>query len=100
MSITSRILIAIASLSLIATYFLPFWFIHLIAPQYPEGLTMEIWLNRLEGEVEIINGLNHYIGMAKINADMFPELDYLVYIIGVYILLGLVVAMGRQVGSF
>jgi copper chaperone NosL len=89
---TSRIIVAFAALSLIATYFLPFWFIHLIAPQYPEGLTMEIWPNKLTGQVEIINGLNHYIGMAKINEDMFPELDYLVYIIGVYILLGLIVA--------
>ncbi|WP_226999062.1 nitrous oxide reductase accessory protein NosL [Flavisolibacter tropicus] len=93
MSITSRIIVAIAALSLIATYFLPFWFIHLIAPQYPEGLTMEIWLNKLSGQVEIINGLNHYIGMAKVNEDMFPELNYLVYIIGAYILLGLIVAL-------
>jgi copper chaperone NosL len=54
---------------------------------------MQIWLNKLSGEVEIINGLNHYIGMAKINAEMFPELKILVYIIGAYIAFGLIIAI-------
>jgi copper chaperone NosL len=89
----SRILIALASLSLTATFFLPFWFIFLIAPQYPEGLTMQIWLNKITGQVEIINGLNHYIGMKHIKAEMFPEFGYLVYIVGAFILLGLIVAL-------
>ena len=89
----SRIIVAIASLSLIATYFLPVWFIFLLAPQYPEGLTMNIWLNKITGQVEIINGLNHYIGMKHISVDMFPEFGYLVYIVAFFILLGLVVAI-------
>src|SRR5688572_27699230 len=88
----SRIIIAIASLSLIATYFLPVWFIYLIAPQYPEGLTMQIWLYKLSGEVDIINGLNHYIGMKHIKEEMFPEFDFLVYVVGVFIIYGLAVA--------
>lgn len=93
MSTPSRIIIAIASLALITTYFLPVWFIFLVAPQYPEGLTMNIWLDKITGQVEIINGLNHYIGMKHINADMFPEFDYMVYIVGFYILFGLAVAL-------
>ena len=93
MSLPSRIIVAIASLGLTATYFLPVWFIFLIAPQYPEGLTMNIWLNKITGQVEIINGLNHYIGMKHINADMFPEFDFLVYIVAFFILFGLVVAI-------
>jgi len=92
MNLTSRIVIALASLALVATYFLPVWFIFLIAPQYPEGLTMKIWLNQLTGEVEIINGLNHYIGMKHIRKEMFPEFDYLVYIVGFFIVFGLTVA--------
>ena len=88
----SRILVAVASLALIATYFFPVWFIFLIAPQYPEGLTMNIWLNKLSGQVEIINGLNHYIGMKHISVEMFPEFKFLVYIVGFFILFGLVVA--------
>src|SRR5829696_165529 len=92
MSLTSRIIIAVASLSLIATYLLPVWFIFLIAPQYPEGLTMNIWLTKITGQVDIINGLNHYIGMKKINAAMFPEFGYMTYILGGFILYGLFVA--------
>lgn len=88
----SRIVIAIASLALVATYFFPVWFIHLIAPQYPEGLTMYIWLDRLSGQVEIINGLNHYIGMKHIEEHMFPEFYFLVYVVGSFIVLGLTVA--------
>ena len=93
MSTTSRIIVALASLALIATFFLPFWFIFLIAPQYPEGLTMNIWLNKLTGQVEIINGLNHYIGMKHIKAEMFPEFNYLVYVVGAFVLSGLIVAV-------
>jgi copper chaperone NosL len=93
MSTTSRIIIAIASLGLVATYFLPVWFIFLIAPQYPEGLTMNIWLNKITGQVDIINGLNHYIGMKHIKPEMFPEFSYLVYIVAFFILFGLAVAI-------
>ena len=93
MSTISRIIIAIASLSLIVTYFVPVWFIYLIAPQYPEGLTMYIWLDKLSGQVEIINGLNHYIGMKHINADMFPEFNFIIYIVGFFILYGLSIAI-------
>src|SRR5215211_3782579 len=93
MSFPSRIIIAIASLALTATYFLPVWFIFLIAPQYPEGLTMNIWLTRISGQVDIINGLNHYIGMKPIKAEMFPEFSFLIYIVGFFILFGLVVAI-------
>lgn len=93
MSFPSRIIIAIASLALVATYFLPVWFIFLIAPQYPEGLTMNIWLNKITGQVDIINGLNHYIGMKHIKVEMFPEFDFLVYVVGFFILFGLIVAI-------
>jgi copper chaperone NosL len=92
MRLQSRIIVALASLALIATYFLPIWQIDLGAPQYPEGLSMQIWLHKLSGQVEIINGLNHYIGMKHIAESMFPEFSYLVYIVGAFILLGLLVA--------
>src|SRR6476661_4323376 len=93
MSLPSRIIIAIASLALTATFFLPLWFIFLIAPQYPEGLTMNIWLYKISGQVDIINGLNHYIGMKHIRASMFPEFSYLIYIVGFFIAFGLIVAI-------
>lgn len=93
MSPISRILTVIASLALIVTIFLPIWNIDLVAPQYPEGLSMQIWLNKITGQVDIINGLNHYIGMKHIKAEMFPEFTYLVYIVGAFVVLGLLVAL-------
>ena len=93
MSKHSRIIIAVSSLALISTYFLPVWYIYLTAPQYPEGLTMQIWLQNISGDVSIINGLNHYIGMKHINVSMFPEFNYLIYIIGFFILFGLITAI-------
>jgi copper chaperone NosL len=65
----------------------------LFAPQYPEGLFMNIWLNDIKGQIDIINGLNHYIGMRKISVAMFPEFSFLIYIVAFYILLGLTVAI-------
>jgi copper chaperone NosL len=89
---SERLIVAIASLSLIGTFFVPIWRIDLFAPQYPEGLTMKIWLNDIKGEIDIINGLNHYIGMRKITVAMFPEFSFLRYVVAFYILLGLIIA--------
>jgi copper chaperone NosL len=69
----SRIMIAVAALSLLVLLFVPIWRIDLQAPQYPEGLYLQIFADRFAGDVEKINGLNHYIGMGHIHDDMFPE---------------------------
>ena len=71
----------ISGLGLIAVLFTPMWRIDLDAPQYPEGLRMLIYANKLAGNVDIINGLNHYIGMKTLHADDFPEFTILPYII-------------------
>lgn len=93
LSITSRILVAFASGALVAVFFLPAWRIDLFAPQYPEGLTMNIWINGLSGDVDVINGLNHYIGMKHITVGMFPEFKFLPYVVGFFMLLGMLVAI-------
>ncbi|HQV59554.1 MAG: hypothetical protein IPN39_17430 [Chitinophagaceae bacterium] len=93
LSVTSRILVAFASGALVTVFFLPAWRIDLFAPQYPEGLMMNIWINGLTGDVDIINGLNHYIGMKHISVDMFPEFKFLPYVVGFYMLLGIVIAI-------
>ncbi|MDJ1472325.1 nitrous oxide reductase accessory protein NosL [Xanthocytophaga flava] len=92
-STVCRILVAVASLSLVVTYFVPVWRIDLSAPQYPEGLSMQIWLTKLSGDVDIINGLNHYIGMATLHAESFPEFAFLPYIVAFYIATGLLTAL-------
>ena len=97
LTIVSRILVAFASGALIAVFFLPVWRIDLFAPQYPEGLTMYIWINNITGQVDIINGLNHYIGMKHISVAMFPEFKFLPYVVGFFMVLGMLVAItGRR----
>jgi copper chaperone NosL len=54
---------------------------------------MQIWLYKLTGQVDIINGLNHYIGMKHIKEEMFPEFGFLVYVFAIYIVLGLLIAV-------
>lgn len=88
----SRISLAIASLILIGVFFAPAWRIDLFAPQYPEGLKLNIWIHKLSGDVDIINGLNHYIGMKPFSAKDFPELGYLSYIVIAFMILGLFIA--------
>jgi len=89
----SRVVIAISSLLIAISFFVPIWRIDLFAPQYPEGLVMKIWLDKLTGDVEVINGLNHYIGMKKISVEMFPEFEFLKYIVAAFIVYGLVIAI-------
>lgn len=84
-----RWLVLVSTLILPIAYFAPVWQIYLWAPQYPEGLSMQIWMHKLTGDIGIISGLNHYIGMAEINESMFPELKYLPWIVGAIIALGL-----------
>ena len=89
----NRIGLLLASLSLLTVFFFPLWEIELSAPQYPEGLEMHIWINKLSGDVEIISGLNHYIGMRELHEEDFPEFIYLPYIIGAFIFMGLLSAV-------
>lgn len=83
----SRAILLLGGIALLTVIVLPIWQIELIAPQYPEGLVMYIYSYKLGGEVEIINGLNHYIGMKVLNADDFIEFTILPYIIGIYAIL-------------
>lgn len=92
-STLNRILVFLAAVLIISTYYLPLWQISLWAPQYPEGLNMKIWYDRLSGDVDIINGVNHYIGMKHIGVEMFPEFTYLKYIFAAVIAFGLLAAI-------
>jgi len=92
----SRLLLALASgLTLIAVN-LPLWRVRLIAPQYPEGLGMEIRAHTVRGATEhdlrSINALNHYIGMKPIEPDAIPELRFIPWLIGGLGLAGVIVA--------
>jgi copper chaperone NosL len=81
---------------MIGAFFVPFWKIILEAPQYPEGLEMKIWLYKITGDVDKINGLNHYIGMKLIHEDEFPEFKIMPWALGLLIALGMFGAVMRK----
>lgn len=61
------LLLALAAACLFATIFLPVWSMTLRAPQYPKGLRVLAYVDRFTGDVEEIDGLNHYIGMRPLH---------------------------------
>ncbi|MEH7074807.1 hypothetical protein [Neobacillus drentensis] len=96
LSISSVISLCLASILLIASIFFPWWGMRFFAPQYPEGLDIIVYPYKMTGDIDIVNGLNHYIGMKGFGEDNFPELKYLPYLIGGLALLTLVTALLRQ----
>jgi copper chaperone NosL len=80
----ARIASLICAVGLAIVIFVPMWRIDLTAPQYPEGLVLKIHASKLSGDVDIINGLNHYIGMRRLKADDFFEFTILPYLIGIF----------------
>lgn len=56
----------VAGALLALTIVLPYWSITLHAPQYPKGLTIDAYVNEMRGDVAEVDGLNHYIGMIKL----------------------------------
>jgi copper chaperone NosL len=79
-----RIPMLISGIALVAVLWLPFWRIELNAPQYPEGLTLLIYANKIGGNVDIVNGLNHYIGMKTLHTEDFAEFRILPWIVGLF----------------
>ncbi len=101
MTAAGRIVLVIASLLLSLTYFFPLWQISLEAPQYPEGLGLEIWINQMQGQnpgdLQKINNLNHYIGMKTIRPESIRELVVMPWVMRAIMLFGLIAAaLGRR----
>ena len=86
-------MLILAGICILSAIYFPIWRIELDAPQYPEGLALLIYANRLGGEVEIINGLNHYIGMKTLHAEEFIEFTVLPYIIGFFGIWAIIVGL-------
>lgn len=94
-----RILMIAAVILLGGIFLFPLWQINLQAAQFPGGLDLNIWINRLSGAegddsiIQNINILNHYIGMQVIEPDSIPELKYFSYVAYAMMALGLVMAI-------
>jgi hypothetical protein len=91
LNLTSRILLLIGVVLLMASYWAPLWQIKLVAPQYEEGLTLDIHSWRIvsghEGhDIVEINNLNHYIGMKPLAEADFFEMRWMPFIIGGFVI--------------
>ena len=82
-----RSIVIAAGVILFMSIFVPIWRIELDAPQYPEGLKLQIHADKIGGDVDIINGLNHYIGMATLHTENFIEFSILPYLLPFFALL-------------
>lgn len=102
---TARLMIVAAALLTLSVLVLPLWTVHLIAPQYPEGLGIAIHAGTVVGlkpsDLQSINGLNHYIGMQPIVPEMIPELRWMPWVLVGLALGGLLVAgIGSRRAAF
>ena len=92
-----RVLIVAATLAILPCLFLPTWTISLRAPQYPQGLEMQIHPTTVEGDLSEVNILNHYIGMHTIDPDEFQEFRFIPFFILRFFALALLAALvGRM----
>jgi len=96
LSVSSAWTLVCSSVVLVISIFFPWWRMDFFAPQYPEGLDIIVYPYKLEGQIEIINGLNHYVGMKPFSEANFPELQYLPYVIGGIAALVLLAAIIRK----
>src|SRR5690625_7929474 len=89
-------LLLLAAVILIIFVHFPWWRMDFFAPQYPEGLDIIVYPDKVVGDIDIINNLNHYIGMKEFSTEAFPELSYLPFIVYVFVALTLIVALLRK----
>jgi hypothetical protein len=97
----ARLMLFAAAALLVATYFFPLWNLTMFAPQYPEGLRLDIYSYTLVGgnggqDVKEINLLNHYIGMHDLVNESFTEFQWMPFVIGA---LGLLVLRAAAHGT-
>ncbi|HQE33292.1 MAG TPA: nitrous oxide reductase accessory protein NosL [Flavobacterium alvei] len=83
-TVFSKVFLLAVSALFFASLLFPMWRIELEAPQYPEGLVLQLHANKIGGDVDIINGLNHYIGMKTLHTEDFLEFQIIPYIVGFF----------------
>jgi copper chaperone NosL len=96
-----RLLLVLLTIPLLLSFAFPLWQIFMKAPQYPSGLTMEIYSYKVVGgndghDVQEINTLNHYIGMHTITREELRDLDWIPFaIVGMALLALRAAALGN-----
>ncbi len=94
LKLRSRLVLAALVIPLVLTFVWPLWRISMVAPQYPNGLYMDIYIHKVDGgheghDITEINELNHYIGMKPIDKAALTDLDWMPFAIGLLVILTL-----------
>ena len=87
LDLAPRLLMVAAAACLVVTFFMPLWNLTMFAPQYPNGLRLDIYDHALRGgnagqDVKEINVLNHYIGMHDLAEEDFTEFKWMPFVVG------------------
>jgi len=89
----SKILMIVGAILPLFLFVFPMWNVTLEAPQYPEPLGMDIWINKIAdhnpNDIKNINLMNHYVGMKEIPEHM-EEFDIFPPVIIAMVILGLI----------
>src|SRR6185312_4160663 len=75
---------------------LPIWRAQFHAPQYPDGLNVAAYGNRVEGDLGEIGELSHYIGMPAFNFVGMPEMRLWLVVIIVAMVAAMVAVVTRR----
>lgn len=100
----ARFVLAALVVPLGLSFFFPLWRIELESPQYPSGLSLDVYAHTLQSghggaDLREINILNHYIGMRVLDRHDFGDLDWLPFAIGLVGILALRCAAIGEVRS-
>src|SRR5689334_18750832 len=87
MPMLPRLLLVVAAPLVLVANMLPLWNLTMFAPQYQNGLRLDIYSHTLApghaGEdIQEINLLNHYIGMRDLAAEDFTEFKWMPFVLG------------------
>src|SRR5947209_14147181 len=102
---TSRLLLLASAIFIAVSLFYPLWKMHLVAPQYSDGLDLYIFPYKIHGggfngqHLAEINNLNHYIGMRPIQQADFLEMIWMPLVFGLIILMLLRAVVFGAIGS-
>lgn len=82
----NTLLSLLAIICLVCIYYWPMWNFVFVAPQYPLGLELQIYLTKTTGDVFEIDIINHYIGMQKLDGAAQTEKALVPYILAFLVL--------------
>lgn len=97
----SRPLLLLLAIPLVLAALLPLWRFELDTPQFPGGLSVDLYAYTIRGghdgaDLRDINALSHYIGMKRIDPNALDDLDWLPFGFGALgVLLLRVAAIGN-----